>query len=64
MLFLDSFNMREVSVSFPCSQCGPISFPKGSPSFQVVHEDVPNNTSDSIGQGLLHSIQLLEVLPY
>jgi hypothetical protein len=53
MLLLDSFNMREMSVSFPCSQCVPISFPKGSPSFQVVHEEVPNNTSDSIVQGLL-----------
>jgi hypothetical protein len=35
MLLLDSFNMREMSVSFLCSQCVPISFSKGSPSFQV-----------------------------
>jgi len=31
---------------FPCSQCVPIRFPKGSSSPQVVPQDIPNSTSD------------------
>jgi hypothetical protein len=30
---------------FPCSQCVPIRFPKGSSSPQVVPQDIPKRTS-------------------
>ncbi len=36
---------RDFFVFFPCSQCFPIVFPRGSSSSQFVSLDVPNSTS-------------------